>query len=116
MYYIYDPSDNPAGWGGSDRGGYSESMLQAIDYATGKIRWTHPWKSGGSTGVLSTAGNLVFTGGSGGSKRSTPQPASALWHARIGTVTNAPITYELDGEQHIVVASGNNVVAFVMNR
>ena len=31
-------------------------MLQAIDYATGKIRWSHPWKSGGPTGVLSTAG------------------------------------------------------------
>ena len=47
VYYIYDPSDNPAGWGGIDRGGYSESMLQAIDYKTGKIRWSHPWKSGG---------------------------------------------------------------------
>ena len=66
VYYIYDPSDNPAGWGGTDRGGYSESMLQAIEYATGKIRWTHPWKSGGSTGILSTAGNVLFTGGSGG--------------------------------------------------
>ena len=29
------------GWGGSDRGGWSESMIQAIDYKTGKIRWTH---------------------------------------------------------------------------
>ncbi len=40
IYYIYDPSDNPMGWGGSDRGGWSESMLQAIDYKTGKVRWT----------------------------------------------------------------------------
>ena len=23
VYYIYDPSDNPAGWGGTDRGGYA---------------------------------------------------------------------------------------------
>ena len=45
VYYIYDPSDNPEGWGGTDRGGYSESMLQAIDYKTGKIRWSHPWKA-----------------------------------------------------------------------
>ena len=116
VYYIYDPSDNPAGWGGSDRGGYSEAMLQAIDYKTGKIRWSHAWKSGGATGVLSTAGNLVFTGGSGGLEALNATTGEALWHARIGTVTNAPITYELDGEQHIVVASGNNVVAFVMNR
>ena len=30
VYYIYDPGDNPQGWGGTDRGGYGESMLQAI--------------------------------------------------------------------------------------
>ena len=116
VYYIYDPSDNPAGWGGTDRGGYSESMLQAIEYATGKIRWSHPWKSGGSTGVLSTAGNLVFTGGSGGLEALNATTGAPLWHSRIGTITNAPITYELDGEQHVVVASGSNLFAFVMNR
>src|SRR5204862_1708638 len=66
VYYIYDPSDNPAGWGGTDRGGWSESMLQAIDYTTGKIRWSHAWDVAGRSGLLSTAGNLVFTGGSGG--------------------------------------------------
>ena len=63
VYYIYDPSDNPQGWGGTDRGGYSEAMLQAIDYKTGKIRWSHPWESGGRSGILSTAGNVLFTGG-----------------------------------------------------
>ena len=116
VYYIYDPSDNPAGWGGFDRGGYSESMLQAIDYATGKIRWTHPWKSGGSTGLLSTAGNLVFSGGSGGLEALDARTGAALWHSRIGTITNAPITYELDGEQQVVVASGSNVFSFVGNK
>ena len=29
VYYIYDPSDKPEGWGGNDRGGWSESMVQA---------------------------------------------------------------------------------------
>ena len=45
VYYIYDPSDNPQGWGGTDRGGYSESMVQAIDYKTGKVRWSHKWEA-----------------------------------------------------------------------
>ena len=49
VYYIYDPGDNPQGWGGTDRGGYSEAMLQAIDYKTGKIKWSHRWE-GGSRG------------------------------------------------------------------
>ena len=41
-------------------------MLQAIDYQTGKARWSHPWKSGALSGLLSTAGNVLFTAGSGG--------------------------------------------------
>jgi alcohol dehydrogenase (cytochrome c) len=118
VYYIYDPSDNPQGWGGTDRGGWSESMLQAIDYKTGTIRWSHPWEGGGSrSGLLSTAGNLVFTGGSGGIEALNALTGEALWHARLGSpVSNGPITYELDGLQYVVVGAGTSVVAFVMNR
>ena len=29
------------GWGGRDRGLYADSVLQAIDYQSGKIRWSH---------------------------------------------------------------------------
>ena len=36
-----NPDEKPQGWGGNDRGGWSEAMLQAIDYKTGKVRWTH---------------------------------------------------------------------------
>jgi alcohol dehydrogenase (cytochrome c) len=118
VYYIYDPSDNPQGWGGTDRGGWSEWMLQAIDYKTGKIRWSHPWNSGDSrSGLLSTAGNLVFTGGSGGIEALNATTGDALWHARLGSpVTNGPITYELDGLQYMVVGAGPSLVAFVMNQ
>jgi alcohol dehydrogenase (cytochrome c) len=118
VYYIYDPDDNPQGWGGTDRGGWSESMLQAIDYKTGKIRWSHPWDGGGShNGLLSTAGNLVFTGGSGGIEALNAATGAALWHARLGSpVTNGPITYELDGLQYLVVGAGPSLVAFVMNQ
>jgi alcohol dehydrogenase (cytochrome c) len=37
VYYLYDGSDNPQGWGGNDRGGWAESMLEALDYQTGKV-------------------------------------------------------------------------------
>jgi alcohol dehydrogenase (cytochrome c) len=117
VYYIYDPSDNPAGWGGTDRGGWSESMLQAIDYKTGKIRWSHPWDSGGRTGILSTAGNVLFTGGSAGFTALNATTGDVLWASRLpGGVSNGPITYELDGLQYVVVAAGNYVAAFVLNK
>src|SRR5262249_11331553 len=113
MYYIYDPSDNPAGWGGTDRGGYSVSMLQAIDYKTGKIRWSHPWTGGGRSGILTTAGNVLFTAGSGGIEALNATTGDPLWHARIpGAIAQGPITYELDGLQYVIVSAGTQVFAF----
>ena len=50
VYYIYDPGENPQGWGGTDRGGWSESMLQAIDYKTGKVSWSHRWDAARALG------------------------------------------------------------------
>ena len=64
MFYIFDPGANPQGWGGTDRGGWSEQMTEAIDYRTGTVRWSHRWEGGARAGLISTAGNLVFTGGS----------------------------------------------------
>jgi alcohol dehydrogenase (cytochrome c) len=116
IYYIYDPSDNPMGWGGTDRGGYAEQgQLKAIDYQTGKVRWSVP-RYAGNSGLLSTAGNLVFGSGSGGLQAYHATTGQALWHARIGSISNGPITYELDGLQYVVAAAGPRLFAFVMNQ
>ena len=118
VYYIYDTSENPQGWGGTDRGGYSENMVQAIDYRTGRIRWTHKWEGSGLSGLLSTAGNLLFSGDGSSSnfvalRATTGDP---LWHANLGSsVSNGPITYELDGTQYVIVGAGDTLWAFVMN-
>lgn len=116
VFYIYDPSDNPLGWGGTDRGGYSESMLRAIDAKTGKVRWTHPWEAPGRSGLLSTAGNVIFSGGSGGLEALDATNGNPLWHSRIGIVSNGPMTFELDGQQYVVAAAGTSVFAFVLNK
>jgi alcohol dehydrogenase (cytochrome c) len=117
MYYIYDPDTNPQGWGGTDRGGWSEAMLQAIDYRTGKIRWSHTWRGGARAGLLSTAGNLVFSGGASGDLVALDATTGqALWHAGLNSsVSNGPITYELDGQQYVVVAAADMLWSFVMN-
>jgi len=117
VYYIYDPSDNPQGWGGTDRGGYAESMLQAIDYKTGKVRWSHKWEGNIRAGVLSTAGNVVFTGGpSNDLVALNATTGAALWQARLNSaVANGPITYELDGLQYVLVGAGDTLWTFVLN-
>jgi alcohol dehydrogenase (cytochrome c) len=118
VWYIYDPGENPQGWGGTDVGGWSEYMLQAIDFRTGKVRWSHKWEGGGLSGLLSTAGNLLFTGdGSSGNfvalNATTGEP---LWHAGLRSpVSNGAITYMLDGLQFVIVGAGDTLWAFVMN-
>ena len=93
-------------------------MLQALDYKTGKIKWSHKWETAGvRSGVLSTAGNLVFAGDPANNlvalNAATGQP---LWHANLGSaVSNGPMTYELDGLQYLVVGAGDRLFAFVMN-
>jgi alcohol dehydrogenase (cytochrome c) len=115
VYYIYDASDNPMGWGGTDRGGYAEpGQLKAIDYKTGKIAWSVP-RYGGNSGLLSTAGGVVFGSGSGGLQAYRATNGEALWHSRIGDISNGPITYELDGLQYVIAASGSRLAAFVLN-
>jgi alcohol dehydrogenase (cytochrome c) len=92
-------------------------MLQAVDYKTGKICWSHKWEGAGvRSGVLSTAGNLVFTGDPANNlvalNAKTGQP---LWHANLGEgVSNGPMTFELDGPQYLVAGAGDTLYAFAM--
>jgi alcohol dehydrogenase (cytochrome c) len=117
IYYIFDASADPQGWGGTDRGGaVLDAMVQAIDYQTGKVRWSHKWESGGRSGLLSTAGNLVFAGdGANNFVALDATTGQALWGANLGAaVANGPISYELDGEQYVVVGAGDSLWAFVL--
>ncbi|SPE32420.1 Pyrrolo-quinoline quinone [Candidatus Sulfopaludibacter sp. SbA6] len=120
VFYIFDTDDNPQGWGGAERGGGNlGSMVAAIDYKTGKVRWSHKWESGGGrSGLLSTAGNVVFSGdGSSNFVALNATTGDPLWHANVGApVGNGPITYELDGIQYVVAAAGDTLWAFAMNR
>ncbi len=117
IYYIYDNESKPEGWGGNDRGGYAQTMLQAMDYQTGKVRWSHVWEGSNiRSGVLSTVGNLVFAGDpSNNLVALNATTGEALWHANLGTsMTNGPMTYELDGTQYLVAAAGDTLFAFAM--
>lgn len=123
VYYLYDESDDdakPEGWGGNDRGGFAEGLLQAIDYKTGKIRWSHKWPSGGGvrSGLLSTAGKLLFAGDNSNNLVAfDPATGDVLWHAGLhASMTNAPVTYELDGTQYLVVGAGDSLYAFAISR
>jgi alcohol dehydrogenase (cytochrome c) len=91
-------------------------VLRAIDYQTGKIRWSHDLAGGGSSaGVLTTDSGVTFTGDSSHNLLALrTSDGATLWHSGIGRVENSPITYELDGRQYVVVAGGSALFAFTL--
>ncbi len=82
--------------------------LRAMDPKTGKIIWEYKNKAPLWGGVLTTGGNLVFTGTPEGYlKAFDAKTGKELWKFQTGSgVVGSPITWEQDGEQFIAVMSG----------
>jgi len=82
--------------------------LKAIDPRTGKIVWQYNNKAPLWGGVLTTGGNLVFTGTPEGFlKAFDAKTGKEVWKFNTGSgVVAPPITWEMDGQQYVAVASG----------
>ena len=115
--YFAKPADGTYGWAGADYGLWGKGVIEAIDYQTGKIRWSHEVGEGGSSaGVLTTASGLTFTGDAYGNILAlNTSNGKTLWHAGTGApVETSPITYELDGRQYMVTGSGGVLFAWIL--
>jgi alcohol dehydrogenase (cytochrome c) len=119
IFYLTDVDPRGSmGLGGKeeDNVGTGGTFLTAIDYKTGKVAWRRPYYgNGGSGGLLTTAGKLLFAGdGAGNLVAHDTATGKPLWHTRIGAVTNAPQTYMLDGRQYLIAATGDEVWSFMI--
>ncbi len=88
--------------------------LRALDALTGEMRWefrvhTPPW-----SGILSTAGGLVFSGTMEGDVFALDaESGKLLWRLQTGgPVWAAPITYRSEGRQYVAVAAGAALMVF----
>jgi len=105
------------GWGGRDRNLTGESVIQAIDYQTGKIRWSHEIGAGeGTAGIMTTAGGLLFTADNSDNVMALDAgTGKTLWHVNLGGgVLNSPMTYRLDGRQYVLVACEDTLYTFAL--
>ncbi len=105
----------PEGWAGRDRNLWANSVLEAIDYNTGGIKWKHEIGDGeGVAGMLSTAGNLLFTADNSSNLLALdPATGKTLWHVNLGAgMASAPMTYELDGQQYLLTPAGGVLLAW----
>ena len=91
IFYLTDTDDRPEGYRGRDSGVWSQSSLKAIDYSTGKVRWSHTFPNAGGSvaGLLTTAGKLLFSGDTSNNLIALdPQSGKILWHAGFAAQTS----------------------------
>ena len=81
------------------------SRLQAINLETRKTVWTDRQRAAQTSGVLATAGGLVFAGAVDRSfKAYDDATGEVLWRTQMSAVPNSvPITYRVNGKQYIAL-------------
>ena len=115
--YFAKPADGVYGWAGADYDVWGKGVLEAIDYQTGTIRWSHELGPEGSgAGVLTTDSGLTFTGDAMGNFLAIDSSnGKTLWHAGSGSaIVSSPTSYELDGRQYVLTSSGSVLFAWAL--
>lgn len=82
--------------------------LQAIDLANRRLAWNHDQVTPFSTGMLTTAGGLVFAGDVDPSlKAFDDTTGELLWQVALDDLpSSSVVSYEVDGTQYIAVVVG----------
>ncbi len=115
--YLMEPDPRGSmGLGGISGGGnigYGTNIV-AIDYKTGKVAWRKEI-NGGSAGLLSTAGGVLFLANGQNVEAWDAATGKALWYSQIGSLQSPPETFMLDGKQHLLFSSGGSLYMFVLN-
>ena len=86
----------------------------AIDPKTGQPKWKFQMYDVTDAGILTTAGDVLFTGGREGYFHALDaRTGTVLWKAALGgAIMSAPVTYSVDGKQYVIVNSGNVMATF----
>jgi len=114
--YFFKPEHGAYGWAGADYGVAGKGAIRAIDYHTGKIVWEHAFPRGSSSaGVLTTDSGLMITGDAGSNLLALrTSDGTVVWHESIGRMGGAPVTYQLDEKQYLLVSGGNALYAYAL--
>jgi alcohol dehydrogenase (cytochrome c) len=82
--------------------------LKAIDPMTGEWKWEYKNDAPLWSGVMTTAGGLVFFGTPEGDfKALDDETGEELWSFQTGSgIVGQPVTWEQDGEQYVSIISG----------
>jgi alcohol dehydrogenase (cytochrome c) len=93
--------------------------LRAIDPATGDRKWEFRYLNLSTAGLLTTASGLIFSAdGDGNLLALDSRSGKLLWRYQLGATMHgtSPITYMLDGRQHVLVPAGTTLTAWALPR
>jgi len=91
------------------------SAIQAIDPKTGLKKWTYRLAAPMTeAGVLTTASDVLFSGGRDGAFFALDaRTGKLLWETHLGpSVAASPITYAVNGKQYVSVVAGSSMFTF----
>ncbi|MBI2189834.1 MAG: PQQ-dependent dehydrogenase, methanol/ethanol family [Acidobacteria bacterium] len=91
--------------------------LRAIDPTTGERKWEFEYISPSTSGLLSTASGLIFSGDAEGNVLALDSHSGKLlWRFPMGSALHgtSATTFMLDGRQHVLVPAGTNLIAFAL--
>jgi alcohol dehydrogenase (cytochrome c) len=88
--------------------------VMALDIRTGKPKWKFKMTDVTDSGILTTASDLLFTGGREGYFHALDaRSGELLWKASVGgAVAAGPITYRVDGQQYVAIAAGHALFVY----
>ena len=99
-------------------GSPNQKFIRAVDVQTGRTVWSYAQTGQAQTysGVLSTAGDLVFFGeDSGAFAALDAHSGEPLWHFQANQDWKAsPMTYMVGGRQYVAIASGLGFWSFAL--
>ncbi|HWQ33027.1 MAG TPA: PQQ-dependent dehydrogenase, methanol/ethanol family [Blastocatellia bacterium] len=103
--------------GGGERaldGDRAAGWIRALEVATGRLKWEFRLQSPPWSGVLATAGGLVFGSAPEGNFYALDAlSGKPLWDFQTGGyITANPVSFLIDGRQHVAIAAGQGLFVF----
>ena len=94
----------------------AKGAVLAIDPRTGETKWKFDMTDVSDSGILTTASDVLFTGGREGYFQALDARSGALlWKANLGgQIVTGPMTYMAGGKQYVATISGMALAAFAL--
>jgi alcohol dehydrogenase (cytochrome c) len=89
----------------------------ALDPGTGRAKWKFKMTDVTDSGILTTASDLLFTGGHEGFLQALDARTGALlWKTQLGaSINSGPISYRVGTRQYVSIVSGLSMFVFALD-